>query len=311
MKKLFILGIGGLTGRKLALLAKDEFEIYGTYNLRNPQLNFIKSSKLDITDKEKVNEKLLLVHPDFIVNACAINNVDYCETHQQEARKVNIDAVENISNFSESQGIKILHISSDSIFDGKKTKPYTENDVPNPINFYAYTKLQGEMSVLKNPNNLILRASVLYGWLPSQISSQPSSSMKPNNFAQWLISKLREKEKVKIITDEYSSPIIVDDFVRSIIHLLQGNYCGLFNSAPPIQITRYDFSLQLAKHLELDYNLIQPTTNKELGRKIATGENKCLDPTKIIKETNFNFLSLEKSFELLKKQCSQTITDIN
>lgn len=311
MKKLFICGIGGLVGNKLVHIVRNEFEIHGSYNLRNPKFDFVKSFQLDITNYNRLDEILSKINPDIIINAAALHNVDYCENHKNEADEVNFKAVLKLSEISNRLNSKLVHLSTDSVFDGSKTEPYTENDTPNPINNYGYTKLQGERSVLKNSNNLILRASVLYGWLPSQISSQPSSSMKPNNFAQWLINKLREKEKVKIITDECSSPIIVDDFVRSIIHLLQGNYCGLFNSAPPIQITRYDFSLQLAKHLELDYNLIQPTTNKELGRKVATGENKCLDPTKIIKETNFNFLSMEKSFELLKKQCSQTITDIN
>jgi len=304
MKKLFVIGIGGLTGFKLACLAKNEFEIYGTYNFRNPKLNFVRSFCVDITDNDAAKKILCEIRPDFIINTAALNNVDYCESYKSEAKKINIDAVRNLTKISDSISAKLVHISSDSIFDGSKKTPYNENDVPNPINYYGFTKLEGEKIVLGNLKNLIVRASVLYGWMPEFLSTASSSSMKPNNFALWLIKKLMNGEKVKIITDECSSPIIADDFASSILHLLRGNFCGVFHSAPPISLTRYDFSLALAKHLKLDYKLIQPTTNKELGRQVPTGKNKSLDPSKIIRETYFDFLSLEDSFELLKKQLS-------
>ena len=305
-KKLFILGIGGLTGSKLAVLAKNDFKIYGSYNLRNPKLDFVVSFKLDITDKLKAKEILSSIKPDIILNACALNNVDYCENHKEETKKINIDAVDDMVKISDMIGSKFIHLSSDSVFDGTKKTPYTEKDVSKPINVYGYTKMVGEKLVLKNSQNLVVRASVLYGCLPKILSSIPSSSMKPTNFAQWLITKLRSKEEIKIITDEYSSPIIVDDFARSILHLARGNYNGIFHSAPNIQINRYDFSIRLAKFLNLDWNLIQPTTNKELGRNVTTGINKCLDSSKIINETKFKFLSLEESFDLLKNQISDS-----
>ena len=305
-KKLFILGIGGLTGSKLAILAKNDFEVYGSYNLRNPKLDFVISFKLDITDKSKTKEILSSIRPEIILNACALNNVDYCESHKEESKKINIDAVEGMIKISDMIGSKFIHLSSDSVFDGTKKTPYAEKDVPKPINVYGYTKMIGEKLALKNSQNLVVRASVLYGWLPKTLSYLSSSSMKPTNFVQWLITKLRSKEEIKIITDEYSSPIIADDFARSILHLSRGNYSGIFHSAPNIQINRYDFSIRLAKFLNLDWNLIQPTTNKELGRNVTTGINKCLDSSKIINETKFKFLSLEESFDLLKNQISDS-----
>jgi len=302
MKKLLILGIGGLTGSKFSILAKNDFELYGSYNLRNPNFDFIKEIKLDISDIRQVNEAILNIRPDVLVNTCAISNVDYCENHHDEAKKINIDVVEKICKITDSLGTKFVHLSSDSVFDGTKSLPYTEDDIPQPINFYGYTKMISEKIVLKNPCNLVVRASVLYGWLPKSLSSLPSSSMKPTNFAQWLISKLLSHEKVKIITDEYSSPIIADDFAKSILHLVKGNYCGIFHSAPKIKINRYDFSIKLAEFLNLDSGLIQPTTNRELGRSVTTGFNKCLDPSKIIHKTKFQFLSTDESFNIIKEQ---------
>src|SRR5690349_16311635 len=117
-KKLFILGIGGLSGSKLAALAKDDFEIYGSYNLRNPKLDFVESFKLDVTDKSKTKEILTSVKPEIILNACALNNVDYCENHKKEAEKINIDAVDDLVKISSMLGSKFIHLSSDSVFDG-------------------------------------------------------------------------------------------------------------------------------------------------------------------------------------------------
>jgi len=304
-KKLFILGIGGLTGSKLAMLAIDDFEVYGSYNLRNPKFSFVESVKLDILNTSKLKETLSNVHPDILINTCAINNVDFCETHNDEAKKINIDAVEQLCKISDLLGIKLVHLSSDSVFDGTKNSPYVEEDIPNPINYYGYTKLMGEKMTLQNSNNLVVRTTILYGWLIKTLLNLPSSSMKPDNFVQWLVNKLKSNEKVKIITDEISSPIIADDFAKSILHLIKGNNnSGIFHSAPKIQITRYDFCIKIANFLGLDSKLIQTTTNKELGRKVATGFNKCLDSTKITNQTNFKFLSLEESFGLLKKQIS-------
>ncbi len=303
-QKLFILGIGGLTGSKLATLAQNDFEVYGSYNLRNPKFTFVDSIKLDISDTGKLKETLSSIRPDIIINACAINNVDFCETHHIEAKKINIDVVEQLYKISATIGIKLVHLSSDSVFDGTKKSPYVEEDAPNPINYYGHTKLIGEKITLQNSNNLVVRTTVLYGWLIKTLLNLPSSSMKPDNFVQWLINKLKSNEQIKIITDEISSPIIVDDYARSILHLVKGNYGGIFHSAPKIQITRYDFCIKIANFLGFDSKLIQATTNKELGRKVATGFNKCLDSTKIVTQTNFQFLSLEESFALLKKQIS-------
>ena len=152
-----------------------------------------------------------------------------------------------------------------------------------------------------HPKNLVVRASVLYGLLPKKIESLDTSSKKPMNFAQWLITKLGRHEAVNIITDELSTPIIADDFANSILHLISKNKIGLFHSAPNVQISRYDFSIKLANYLELDTDLILPTTTQNLGRNVQTALNKCLSSDKL-RSTGFNFMTLNESFNLLKQQ---------
>jgi len=245
---------------------------------------------------------LTTIHPDFIVNTCAINNVDYCENHRKEAKLINSDFVEDLTNVAGLLDSKLIQLSSDSVFDGMKEFPYVEEDLPKPINFYGYTKMLSEQHALKNTNNLVVRVSVLYGWLMKSLQDKSSSSMKPENFGLWVIKKLRTQENIKIITDEYSSPIIADDFAKVILHLVKENYSGIYHAAPPIKISRYEFTVRIAKNLGLNYNLILPLTTKELGRKVNTGINKCLDSTKISTETKFKFMTIDESLKLLKNQ---------
>ncbi len=300
-KKLFILGIGGLTGSKLSQQGIDDFEIYGSYNLRNPKFSFIDGIQLDVLDTPKLEKTISEIHPDILINACAINNVDYCETHHEETKKINVDLVEHLYKLSNSLGIKLVYLSSDSVFDGTKTSPYTEDDITNPVNYYGQSKLLGEKFTLKNSNNLVVRTTVLYGRLMKSLLNIPSSSMKSENFVQWFVNKLKSNEKVRIITDEISSPIIADDFAKSILYLTKNDYSGIFHSAPKIQITRYDFCMRLANYLGLNTRLIESTTNEKLGRKVDTGFNKCLDSSKL-NQNGFKFLTLDESFDLLKNE---------
>lgn len=300
-KKIFVLGIGGLTGLKLCEISKDIFDVYGSFNFRDPKLDFVSSSNIDISNLDDLRMILNEIKPDVIVNTIALSSVDYCEQHKDEATKLNVKFVNDLFEISEKLSIKIVHLSSDSIFDGNKDTPYVETDHPNPINHYGMSKLLSENIVLKNPSNLVVRASVLYGWLPKIIANKKSSSKKSHNFSQWLIHQLKNENEVKIITDEQSSPIIAEDFAKSILHLIQQNQSGIFHSAPSINISRFDFSVKLANYLNLNAKLIKPVTNTELGRKVITGKNKSLNGSKL-ESTGFQFLTLDDSFELLKNQ---------
>ena len=301
-KKIFIIGIGGLTGSKLVEIAKKDFEIFGSYNYRDPKSAIQKNTKLDISNSTKIKEILEEIKPDVVINTAGINNVDYCEKNPDEALKINIQAVKEICQITKKLGIKFVQLSSDSVFDGTKQLPYEEIDETESINYYGETKIKSEKIVLENPNNVVVRASVLYGYLPHNLAKIESSSKKSINFGQWLINKLSINEKVRIITDEYSSPIIADDFARSILHIIKYEGNGIFHSAPELQITRYDFSVKIAKALGLSVKLIEPVSNKELGRDVNTGSNKCLSSKKLSGNLNYKFLTLDESLDLLKTQ---------
>lgn len=301
MVKIIVFGIGGLVGFKLAnLIMKEKHEFFGTYNLRNPKIN--SSVKLDVRETDSCRKIIENEKPNIVINSCSLTNVDYCEKHENDAIKLNVEFVRELFSTCKRTGAKLVHLSTDSVFDGTKDTPYNEEDKTNPINIYGRTKYESEKIVLENQNNLVVRASVLYGWLPKFLADSPTSSMKSTNFGQWLIQQLIHGNSVRIITDEVSSPIIADDFAKAILHLSIGNYAGIYHLAPELIINRYEFSCKIAEKLGLDKNLISPITNKELGRNIETGFNKCLSSEKTKSQTKFKFMSLDESLGLIKSQ---------
>ena len=97
--KLLILGIGGLTGLKISYLAKDHFDLYGSYNLRNPELNFLPSFNLDIINSKSLENLFEEIKPNVVINTIALSSVDYCEQFPTEAFKLNVDFVKNTINY--------------------------------------------------------------------------------------------------------------------------------------------------------------------------------------------------------------------
>lgn len=289
MTRLFIFGTSGLLGSNLANLSVCEFTS-GSYNLREG-LGF----KLDVNDFNAVDKLLAKIKPDVIINATALNNVDYCETHQEEAKKVNIDFVNHLAKRKE----KIVHISSDLVFDGTSKRSYNEEDELRAVNYYGYTKIVGEELIMSNKNNLVVRASVVYGTV---YDKNESSGRKPNNFGMWLLDELNNENEVNIVTDEYSTPILVNDLARSILHLIKGNYSGIYHAAMDEPLTRYDFACKLGKYFGFDTDrLIKPIKTIELGRKVYLSLNKCLNTVKL-QSTGYKFMTLEETFKLMKQE---------
>jgi len=139
-KKILVLGISGLTGYKIVTKSSDKFEVYGTFNSRPVKLDRCISSKLDITNKQKVKELFNEIKPNFVINTTALHNVDFCEENSTRSYQVNTHAVQFLYENSEKHGSKLVHISTDYVFDGKKTTPYSEDDKAIPLSVYGLSK---------------------------------------------------------------------------------------------------------------------------------------------------------------------------
>ncbi len=301
MEKILIIGVSGLTGYKIAKAANLKYDVYGTYNDRQVKLPNCIINKLDLTNQTELKKLFSDVKPDIVINTTALHNVDYCEENSEQAILVNTKAVSYLYESVERYGAKLVHISTDYVFDGKKTIPYTEKDLPNPVSIYANSKLQGE-KFLQNSDHIILRPSVIYGWTPLELAGSVSSSGKPMNFALWLLTKLNKNESLKIVTDQYASATLADSLAESVLKIAEADGSGLYHVAGLSCESRYEFSQKLAKEFGYDTNLIQPTDSSQFKQKAERPSYSCLNCEKAIEQFGLNLLTTEHALKIMKEQ---------
>jgi len=299
-----VLGVSGLTGYKISKIANSKYDTYGTYNSRKVEIENCTISKLNLVNTDEVKKIFSDIKPEFVINTTALHNVDYCEENPQEATNVNTNVVKALNENSEKFGTKLIHISTDYVFDGNKKSPYTEDDVPTPVSFYGESKLEGE-KILANTNHLVIRPSVVYGWTPFELAGTPSSSGKPMNFAIWLLTKLHKNEPLKIVTDQFASATLADSLAESILKMAESKTGGLFHVAGLSCESRYDFSNKLAKKFGYDESLISKVDSSEFKQKAKRPTYSCLNCQKASNEFGLKLLTTDEALEIMKKQVEQ------
>ena len=300
--KLLVIGGSGLLGYKVAKMASNEHETFLTYNYRSIQIEGCTALKLDKCDRKAVFELLEKIKPDVVIDTAALHNVDYCETHPEEAWKVNVEGTRNVAEACKKIGAKIIFISTDYVFDGTKGY-YTEEDTPNPLSYYAKTKLEAEKTIQSlDVNYIIARPSVIYGWNPNEVSGLKSSSGKSVNFVVWALQKLEKGEEIKAVTDQYSSPTLADNLAEALLVMASSEKQGIYHTAGKDCVNRYEFTLKIAEVFGLDKSLIKPVTS-EIFKQVAKRPKKCcLDVSKAEKDFGIRFLTVEEGLKLMKNQ---------
>ncbi len=250
MKRVLVCGSNGLLGQRLAwLLDSDpEFEVLHSSHHRSfvqPDV-LIDYTQLDISSRSDVKSLVTSYRPDIILNAAAMTNVDACERDREAAWKMNVTAVENLVEVSRRIGAKLVHVSTDYVFDGK-TGNYSEEDRAHPINYYGKTKLAGENVILSSGIDFaILRTIVVYG----------TGLNVKNNFALWVINSLNDKKPIRCVDDQISNPTHVHDLATVMKQCAEEECRGMFHISGAEVISRYDFAVKAAEVFGFDRSLI-------------------------------------------------------
>jgi dTDP-4-dehydrorhamnose reductase len=307
MDRLLIIGSSGLVGSKLAALStKHKFEAYNTTNSRGTSLPRVK--QLDITDRDATLRLVKEIHPNIIVNTAAITNVDYCETHRDEARKVNVEGVSNLADAASEINARLVQISTDYVFDGT-VGHYTEEDIPRPLDYYAQTKLESEKIVSKLLSYVIARPSVIYGWNPPETSGTATDSVKPMNFAMFVVDKLKKSEMIRAVRDQYSSPTFADNLAEALLRLAKHPINGVFHTAGRSCLSRYEFAVKIASLFGYSTRLVQPVFSSEFTQVAVRPKNSCLLVEKTEKTIGMPFFTADEGITEMRKQgASRPIT---
>ncbi len=298
---MLILGVSGLTGYKIAKTANSQYEIYGSYNVRHAKIENCSVFQLDLTKKEDVTKVFSEIKPDVVINTTALHNVDFCEENHEQASAVNANVVRYLYENSEKYGSKLVHISTDYVFDGKKKTPYTESDKAAPLSFYGESKLQGEV-ILSGSRHVVVRPSVVYGWTPLELAGTVSSSGKPMNFAMWLLTKLNKKEPLKIVTDQFASATLADSLADACLKIGKSSKSGLYHISGLTCESRYEFAVKLARKFGYDSNSISEANSSSFVQKAKRPQYSCLDSTKAIKEFGLQLFTTDKALDVMKSQ---------
>ena len=248
--KILVTGSYGQLGRSLFNNLKPNIEIFWTG--RNIPLNE-NGFYLDICDRINLKGLISLHNPDILINLAALTNVDFCEKNSDIAKEINTNGVRNICDTFKG---KIIQLSTDYVFDGKNG-PYIEEDEVSPISVYGKTKLEAENIVSShNSDNLIIRGNVLYD---NCLSSRAS-------FFNWVVQSLREKTPINVVDDQINNPTWAQSMAKIIGLCIEKEISGIYHWGDAEFVSRFKFAKMIAKHYNLETELIYSKSTEELGQ---------------------------------------------
>jgi len=292
--KLLITGASGLLGTKLCQIAlRENHQVYAAYSQHKPLYGT--PVELNIVEPKAQRKALDKINPEAVVHAAALTDVDRCELEKELAWKTNVEATANLARLCEERDAFFVYVSTDYVFDGEKGL-YRETDKPAPINHYGLTKLKGEEAVQALDKYCIARGSVIYG-------STPATGKV--NFALWLLDKLRKKEEVKIIIDQWNSPTLNISMAEMIIETLEKRTTGTFHLAGATRLSRCEFAQRFAETFNLDPKYITPVQSKQIKWVARRPRDSSLNVKKAEHELTNKPLGIHEALKEMKKEITQ------
>ena len=292
--KVLVTGSAGFLGTKVMNLLKDDFELIGTDKDGRKG-----SLRMDIIDVNEVNSVIKKAKPDVVLHLASITDVDRCEVEKAFAKKINVDGTRNIIKACKGVNAKIIYVSTDFVFDGKKGD-YKEDDKPNPLSYYAETKLEAESLVRKSGlRYLIIRPEVLYGY---------NGDGSERSFSNWVYVSLKNKKEIRVVDDHFNTPTLVDDITEAIKILIKKNREGRYHVAGPERLSRYGMALKIADAFGFDKALIGPIKTAELRQKARRPRDSSLNTEKLKRE-GVIMHSFGDGLKIMKKQIDQDGAD--
>jgi dTDP-4-dehydrorhamnose reductase len=223
--KIFVTGANGQLGRELQALDPKQFEFF-----------FYDRATLPIEDPDAINAFILREKPQWLINCAAYTAVDKAESEKESAYEINGDAVGYLADACRKGNTRLIHISTDYVFDGSSAIPLKETDPPHPINTYGASKLEGERKASKiyPHGTLIIRTS----WVYSEYG---------NNFVKTMIRLMKERPAINVVDDQIGSPTYAADLAAAILHIIgyPAFTPGIFNYSNEGKTSWYHFALAI------------------------------------------------------------------
>jgi dTDP-4-dehydrorhamnose reductase len=227
--KVAIFGISGQLGTDVAAALSSHHVIA------------VEHSRADIRDEGAVTEAIASAAPDWVVNCAAMTHVERCESEALAAFEINAGGARNIVRAAGAAGARMLHISTDYVFDGEKRSPYVESDIPRPINIYGASKLSGEWAVRAEGAHIVLRTSGIYGL--------NACRGKGTNFVETMLKRAESGAPTRVVTDEVLTPTFSVDLARQIRTIIETQTPGgVYHATNTGSCSWFDFAREIFRH---------------------------------------------------------------
>lgn len=265
MAIILITGANGQLGNELKVVSKN---FYGYHFI------FADIDTLDITSRDQISEFIKKSAPDWIINCAAYNFVDKAENEPDQALLVNGTAVKNITEVISGSECRLIHVSSDYVYDGQSNIPYNESVTAKPLSAYGRSKLEGEKYALMHQGSMIIRTSWLY-------------SSFGNNFVKTILRNAAEKESLKVVFDQTGTPTYAADLAGAIMSIISGVIrnriamnSGIYNYSNEGVCTWYDFACEIIKEARLNCS-VHPVLTKDYHQAAQRPAYSVMDKSKI------------------------------
>jgi len=298
--RILVTGKNGQLGRSIQNIVNTDTKIGNNQSLND--FIFVGREDLDLSSKSSIsyyfsnNDKF-----DLIINCAAYTQVDRAEQEAELANQINHLAVKQLASIASNKQSRLIHISTDYVFDGESNKLYLETDTPNPINVYSRTKLAGEkaLQTVMPMNALIIRTSWVY-------------SEYHNNFVKTMLRLGKERDEVSVVSDQIGSPTYAADLADAILEIIKhkkfrdvAQTTQIYNYSNEGKISWYEFAKEIFKLAEIDCK-VSPITTQQYPTPAKRPRNTLMKKDKIVKVFNIKIShwksSLNTCMTILKKQ---------
>jgi dTDP-4-dehydrorhamnose reductase len=262
MKRVLVLGAGGLLGLNLAIEASAEYALFGSLHQEPLNNAPFKTMQKDLMGADALDEIMDWADADFVINCVALADLEACEQDPKLARQLNAEFAGLVAEATSRHKSGLVHISTDAVFDGQSGN-YSEEDKANPQNEYAHSKFKGEQLVINaNPDAIVARVN-FFGW----------SLNGTRSLAEFFYNNLKAGQSIKGLTDRFFNPLLVNHLSHILLQMLEREFSGLYHVASPAQLSKYEFGLEIAEHFGFDDKLITPGTSDQINYQAARAPN--------------------------------------
>jgi dTDP-4-dehydrorhamnose reductase len=297
-KKILVTGSNGLLGQKILrkLIANPNFELIATSQGKNRVSlteGYIYES-MDITSEEEINTIFGKYQPDVVINTAAMTNVDACEDNQEGCWDINVNAVEKLLNASQIHSSHLIHLSTDFVFDGEDG-PYKETDEPNPLSYYAKSKLASEKLLLqsKYKNTAIARTIIVYGI---------GENLSRGNIVVWAKGAMEKQQPLTIIDDQFRSPTLAEDLADGCILIAEKKATGIYHLSGKDSMSILELVYRVADYYGLDKSCVTPIKTATLNQKAKRPPKTGFILDKAIKDLGYSPHSFEEGLAIITEQ---------